>query len=151
LCLFNPIRKKLTGQIVSWSDLDRQASRSDLVDRVERGANTADATWDEQLEPPLLGAPDPLCRAALEDTLPHARVKAVLFPMNEANTLELDWPSLMTRLATNDYDAPVLWWDLARTFVVATPNESVLTYVCGSVSLIEKIEVRAEIETERLV
>jgi hypothetical protein len=151
VCLFNPIRDKATGLVVPWSTLDSGQCRQGTVKAVERAANTIDPTWNEHLEAPLIGAPDPLCWAVLDEVLPHGPVKACLFPMNEANELELDWPSLAARLTTNDYDTPVLWWDSARTFIVATPYESVLTYVCGSVSLAESITGRSGVESNRIV
>ena len=151
VCLFNPIREKLTGRIVPWESVSPRApNRQALVDQIERWANFVDQTWDERLVVPLIGAPDPVAWAVLDGVLPHESVKAALFPMGEVNELELDWPSLAGRLAANDYDAPVVWWDTARTFVVATPYESALTYVAGSAALIEQITARSNVETERI-
>ena len=77
-------------------------------------------------------------------------MKAVLFPIEQDNKLELDWYDLTRRLTTHETAAPVLWWDAGHSFMVATPYDSVVTYVCGSVELIQAIQLSEVLEWQRL-
>jgi hypothetical protein len=153
-CIFNPVTDSRTGNLVDWPTAagteSIDATCIALIERASRGLEIPG--WRANMVPPTEGRIDGHVWFAIAKLLNREMpLRAVLFPTAPPpQDLTLDLTGLEHRLLHSRLSPPVMWWPADHSMIVASPYDSIMTYISGSAAMLRNLNLPSGVSMEIL-